>query len=584
MSEIIIPPLSNCLSNAFMKLGDDFGNAPQLRYSLEQKAAFTAYGQIMLPLEQKYFKDNTLIGPTLETDPNVIAEQISNESYFDGQSSFIHNAVPLSFPNLPTIANANITTQAVNNYNQQTNNTDTSTLRSTDGSLPDAPDTNEVAQTLYVQYLAQMIAAGNAPTVVENMGRFKSTVKFIKRPLAPNPTLFIIEEYKTVSFLGSYGAGQTLNTFTLLPGEKTTISVKTFKEITSTENRSDSVVDSFSESSATDLEKSLQEESSFQSTDSDTSASSITKAKSKSASVDVSASASFLKISAKASAHAEFSSATNTTENISSSSARSTNVNNLSKAVGKQVESSNSNRNVSVNTSTQDSYKESTETAVVRELINPNQSRVLNFVFRQLLQEYVTITYLDNIKIAYSNGHPESFRVVSIQELDILLTEVIVSDSHDEVRNKIVGQYFAPGNYAGPVINHAGAPFKLLRKVNTVRLSDGTPMSYYTKRPDLVDTYTSGSLSIPVPGIILNVDRHILRTDSVIADALLGQGEALDCFNAHSQEAKKQALYIENQKQLLALNTLAEITDPIQRAEYYTKMFNPPPPSTTPTN
>ena len=38
----------------------------------------------------------------------------------------------------------------------------------------------------------------------------------------------------------------------------------------------------------------------------------------------------------------------------------------------------------------------------------PNQSRVLNFVFRQLLQEYVIIMYLPNVKIGFSNAnqHP----------------------------------------------------------------------------------------------------------------------------------------------------------------------------------
>ena len=81
---------------------------------------------------------------------------------------------------------------------------------------------------------------------------------------------------------------------------------------------------------------------------------------------------------------------------------------------------------------------------------------------------------------------------------------------------------------------------------------------------------------MPIPGIILNVDRYILRTDSVIAEAMLGQGEALDCYNAHSQEAKKQALYIENQKNLAALQILQDIEDPVQRAEMYVKMFNPP--------
>ena len=46
---------------------------------------------------------------------------------------------------------------------------------------------------------------------------------------------------------------------------------------------------------------------------------------------------------------------------------------------------------------------------------NPNQSRVLNFVFRQLLQEYVTIMYLSNVKIGFSNGHPESQVIMPIE-------------------------------------------------------------------------------------------------------------------------------------------------------------------------
>ena len=66
-----------------------------------------------------------------------------------------------------------------------------------------------------------------------------------------------------------------------------------------------------------------------------------------------------------------------------------------------------------------------------------------------------------------------------------------------------------------------------------------------------------------------------MRTDSVIADSLMGQGEALDCFNAHVQEAKKNQLWLENQKTQLALETLSAITDPQVRAEMYAAMFNP---------
>lgn len=39
------------------------------------------------------------------------------------------------------------------------------------------------------------------------------------------PTFLIVEEYRLSNFLGQYGAGRTVKTFSLLPGESTTISV-----------------------------------------------------------------------------------------------------------------------------------------------------------------------------------------------------------------------------------------------------------------------------------------------------------------------------------------------------------------------
>ena|GEM_PF-6675129 len=54
------------------------------------------------------------------------------------------------------------------------------------------------------------------------------TYNYVPEPQAARPRLYLIETYRLSSFLGSYGAGRILKTFTLLPGEKTKISVKTF--------------------------------------------------------------------------------------------------------------------------------------------------------------------------------------------------------------------------------------------------------------------------------------------------------------------------------------------------------------------
>jgi hypothetical protein len=79
-----------------------------------------------------------------------------------------------------------------------------------------------------------------------------------------------------------------------------------------------------------------------------------------------------------------------------------------------------------------------------------------------------------------------------------------------------------------------------------------------------------------VPGIILEVNKNTLRTDSLIVDALLGQGEALDCYSMKVQEADADKSILENERTRIALEILQGITDPVAKAEAFAKMFNPP--------
>ena len=136
-----------------------------------------------------------------------------------------------------------------------------------------------------------------------------------------------------------------------------------------------------------------------------------------------------------------FSAGGSASRNTSASSVRTANTNSLSKSLEKHTDSTNASRQMSVNTTTNDSFKESVEESTVRELVNPNVSRVLNFVFRQLLQEYISVTYLSDIKIAFTNGHPESFVVLPIEELDEMLDKFIVDSKKAAVRAKIKAEY-----------------------------------------------------------------------------------------------------------------------------------------------
>lgn len=64
-----------------------------------------------------------------------------------------------------------------------------------------------------------------------------------------------------------------------------------------------------------------------------------------------------------------------------------------------------------------------------------------------------------------------------------------------------------------------------------------------------------------VEGVILNVDRFTLRTPAVIVDALLGQGEALDCYGQKLQDETVRKVRAENAKLEKELSKMdAEIT------------------------
>ena len=85
---------------------------------------------------------------------------------------------------------------------------------------------------------------------------------FLPEPKGAEPQILLVEEYRLSSFLGAYGAGRTIKTYSLLPGEKTNISVRTYKSRESTSTSASSILDSYTEESAEEFESSVLEEDS----------------------------------------------------------------------------------------------------------------------------------------------------------------------------------------------------------------------------------------------------------------------------------------------------------------------------------
>lgn len=389
--------------------------------------------------------------------------------------------------------------------------------------------------------------------VFSKFGGFENGYEYVKRPvkketngtlkLVALPTISIVEEYETKSFLGNYGAGSTKSTQSLFPLEKVKMTLKTFKEINTVKSRAENIIDSMSKESANEMETLLENESK----QSQSSSTDSTRSRSISFSFPIKA----LAVSGNAS------SSRNT------KSSRESSMRNLSKSMQKHVDKSNSSREIKINTSTEEKQTEREEVGIEREFTNPNVSRVLNFVFRELLQEYVSITYLKDIKVCFSNRHPEYDKIIPIEELDDFLSTYLVPTQVNTIKEQIFAEYSAVRSIGQKITPTNQSENYLLPFLERIDIATQRPTTnqntnhYFTKKRDLIDTYEDFS----VEGVILNVDRFTLRTPAVIVDALLGQGEALDCYGQKLQDETVRKVRAENAKLEKELSKMdAEIT------------------------
>jgi hypothetical protein len=470
----------------------------------------------------------------------------------------------------------------------------------------------------YIDYLGDMPFAdvvdkvnteGVKPLITINYAQqaLVTFEKAVTTTMPSVPNLLIIEEYRMAAYLGKYGMGRVVKTFTLLPGEKTTITVKTYKDTTATQTRSENVLDSYSQSSANELDTLIKGETD-NTTSSKRSLDSTTKLSL--------TGGPFMKL-------AGFGASTDL--NIKTESARSSNVKSLNQAIEKHVNNSNSNRQIQINTTTTETTKVGEESSTVRELLNLNKSRVLNFVFRQLHQQYITVTYLADIKIAFTNGYEPDTRIVSLEELRPLLISVLKTPADvDWVEYNILKNYCKVYDFkdlplafvelipreSGTCIPRPDANVAVLTPQNKTSAAPPPVLvettKFWRKNKALGEKATSVyGLDIFVPGVILSVKESTLKTSSVLAEAMLGQADALDCFNLKIQDSEAQKGYIENTERLTRLQNeewkarhdrakqqqeiermkmdnelvkfqmeiVRELKDPVQRAEMYKKIF-----------
>ncbi|MCZ4279742.1 hypothetical protein O4H49_03055 [Kiloniella laminariae] len=537
---------TSCIPKEPLTKLDEAGSASILNYNLPQSTTYDVVSFIKLDIPPKKFKavEKKLTRDDfwgeldkLKKDDSFGVKSI--ESILTG-----HQYSPL--PELQSLSiNLNATTVTAK---RKTN----SGLVMKSGNIP--VSTGELPFS--TSYIANRINDGYKPQLYTRLSG-RQGLKFVPRPKQARPAVYMIMRMKMASYLGDYGAGQTLKTFSLLPGETTTISLKSYTHNEETSKSAESVLDSYSESVTEELQTTVEN------TTQQTESSSETDVDSMSVEAGTNVGVNLGIVSFGGDAGGGASSVNTATEAVESQ------VSSLESAVDHHVQTADTARQVEVNTETSSSTSSGTEETITRTLENINRSRVLNFVFRQLLQEYFTLTYLDGVSFIYDNGMGKRRRTANLSSIGNLLRQVMDSPAEaKKEENRIYEHLCNIPDYQG----NRESFIELVKGTNKNCINPSASQSkyeYVKKRGDLKQVYRDKS----VEGIILSVKHRILRTPSVIVDALLGQGEALDCYNIQLQEAANKQAHLENDKMEQALAIIESLSDPKDKALLYQKVF-----------
>jgi len=531
------------------------GEAPTLDYNLPQSTAITAYGLIPVEFRTAQFKqaaferpDDQFLGQFKDPTTEGIAADLKRK-LADGR--------PLAGITAPSSFGGSARSGTANRRSGGglgPGNTGTSDQSG-------RPSDEEVVRAAFEntdpEDLAEAILMGARPVVRRMLSGKQVSYMVIPTPRA-RPGIYILEEYRISSWLRDYGAGRTVSTFTLLPGEKTTITLRTYRDMESTRSVSENVLDSFTEASADEFERLVEEEKGVNVSGS--------LSGSRNSSLGLSAS---VPVGGGASAGGSAS----TSSSISATMARASNSRTLERALEKHVQTSSRTREVEVNVSMSVALSTGEERTVTRELVNINRSRVLNFVFRQLLQEYTTLVWLNDIRFVFTNGDPASTVVVDLPRLEAFLQTYLRPDEIEGALAALLKDYCKVFNYDDERFtfierheeSYGDCPFA----------AEGETVEYWRKRKDLKDEFDG----IEVPGVIMEASTQVLPTSSIIGEALLGQGEALDCYNMSLQDAAVQSADLRNRRLETALVVIDAVEAPMEQAEAFDLIFGGSKPS-----
>jgi hypothetical protein len=358
-----------------------------------------------------------------------------------------------------------------------------------------------------------------------------------------------------------------------MPGERATMQVETFRKDERTEKAAQSILDSTASESAADFEQTLSEEQNRRAQTSESS----------SLTLGVEAGARFGTV-ANVSLKSNFA--------TQASSTREQAVKDLRNALEKHTSKASANRTVTVNTEFTSKVEQGTKEDTKRELANINASRVLNFLFRRLMLEHLVVMSMTDAKVGHyeqdvildADGNAtsieERYREYTLPEFGDLAAAVLAGGetAARDAQAKLE-------EILSSIVNADGKIISLIEAVTPTK--DGQPLPdkrYLRVNPKLVDTWQPRGKTGPtakVPGIALSRQQMIMRTDGVLVDAVLAEGEALDKYSRDLQTVTVAERQVAVERERLAQQIVLSGNE--AQAALFAKLFvQQPSPETAP--
>ena len=219
-----------------------------------------------------------------------------------------------------------------------------------------------------------------------------------------NPRFVIIERYRLTSLFGNYGAGRTVATFSLWPGEETSLYVRSWRRTEQRAKEASTIFDSYTTEAASDFETSLDRESANRSAREETSE--------WQAEGGFGINLGIFKIGGGGGGGG------------SSKAARESMAKTVSRVSSHHASKASAKRETSVSTELEVSEAAEFESITERRVENVNLSRVLNIVCRELNQEFQTYLSLIDVTVAFANDL-HVFDEVALHELDALVAKYV---------------------------------------------------------------------------------------------------------------------------------------------------------------